>query len=239
MKVAIHQPHYLPWAGYLDKVDRADAFVLLDTVAFSKGDWQNRNRFKTAQGWQWVTVPVLHESGQLIEEVRIDPRQHSWARSHRQALRTNYGATPWYEWTAEGLEAIWQQEWELLAPLGRATLEWFMERMGLTPPLHWAHAMDPAPDHPDERLIYLCRQLGADTYLAGPEGPEYMEMDRWEAAGIEVEVQDFTHPEYDQPFGDFLPGMSAVDLLCNCGPRSLDLLREANGRGRPAKGESG
>ena len=236
MIVAIHQPQYMPWAGYMDKLDRADAFVLLDTVQFKKGEWQNRNRIKTAEGWQWISVPVLHRHGQAIAEVRIDPKQSAWSRKHREALKTNYATTPYFDLVSRPLFEIWERTWEFLNPLSRATVELFADLLGIDTPIHLASEMDPAPDHPDERLIALCRQLGADTYLAGAAGPDYMEMALWRAAGIEVVVQEFTHPEYRQPFGAFLPGMSAVDLLCNCGPEALPLLRSANGRSaRPAE----
>ena len=230
MIVAIHQPQYLPWVGYLDKVDQADVFVLLDTVQFKKGEWQNRNRFKTAEGWQWVTVPVLHRHGQAIREVRIDPNRGSWSRKHREALKTSYGATPHFTQIAGLLKALWERSWESLSPLSRATLEAMMSVMGVDTSLVQASDLEPAPDHPDERLIAICQQLGADTYLAGPVGPDYMDRSRWDKAAIRVVVQDFQHPEYEQPFGDFLPGMSAVDLLCNCGPEALPLVRRANGR---------
>jgi hypothetical protein len=230
MIVAIHQPQYLPWSGYMDKLDRVDAFVLLDTVQFTKSEWQNRNRFKTAEGWQWVSVPVLHEHGQAILEVKIDPNQSSWPRKHRNALETNYSATPHFGRVSEGLFRLWEQEWEALSPLNRATIELFAELIGIDTPVYLASEMRETPEDPDERLIALCRELGADGYLAGTAGPDYMDMKKWEAAGIEVLVQDFVHPEYDQPFGDFLPEMSAADLLCNCGPDALPLLRSANGR---------
>jgi hypothetical protein len=230
MILAVHQPQYLPWAGYLDKIDRADRFVLLDNVQFKKGEWQNRNRIKTAAGWQWLTVPVLHDYGQAIREVRIDPARETWGRKHREALRTNYAATPYYDWVRAVLDPVWDGAWELLAPLNRATVEALTGLLGITTPIYTASELRAAPEHPDERLIELCRQLGADTYLAGAGGSAYMELDRWAKAGIRVEVQRFVHPEYAQPFGDFLPAMSAVDLLCNCGPGALDLLRRANGR---------
>lgn len=230
MILSIHQSQYLPWAGYIDKVDRADTFVLLDTVQFKKGEWQNRNRFKTAQGPQWITVPVVHDFGQHLMDVTIDPRQHSWARKHHQALKTHYGSTPGFDDVEERLAAIWDQEWEKLAPLNRATLEASMELMGIDTPLLWASELDPAPEHPDERLISICRQLGANVYLAGAGGLDYMEMELWEEAGINVIVQEFVHPVYTQPFGDFLPAMSSVDLLCNCGRDALALLRRTNGR---------
>jgi len=230
MILTVHQPQYLPWAGYLDKIDRADRFVLLDTVQFKKGEWQNRNRIKTAAGWQWLTVPVLHDHGQAIRDVRIDPARDTWGRKHREALRTNYAATPYYDWVRAAFDPIWEGAWERLAPLNRATVEALTGLLGITTPIYPASELEETPEHPDERLIGLCRQLGADTYLAGAGGEAYMELDRWEKAGIRVEVQRFVHPEHAQPFGDFLPAMSAVDLLCNCGPGALALLRRANGR---------
>jgi hypothetical protein len=237
MILAIHQPHYLPWCGYLDKMDRADLFVLLDTVPFTKGDWQNRNRFKTAQGWQWVTVPVLHDSGQLIRDVRVDPNREEWARKHRNALTTDYGATPHYQDVHDLLDPVWQEDWERLSPLAGAVTEALARFAGISTPIRWASELDPTPDEPDGRLISICRQVGAHTYLAGPDGPSYMDMGRWMASGIGVEVQSFEHPVYDQPFGGFLPGMSCVDLLCNCGPGAVTLLRAANGRDRKKAAE--
>jgi hypothetical protein len=212
------------------KIDRVDGFVLLDTVQFKKGEWQNRNRIKTAAGWQWLTVPILHDHGQSIREVRIDPTRENWGRKHHQALRTNYASTPFFDWVKAALDPVWEREWELLSLLNRATVEVMTGLLGITTPLYEASQLGETPEHPDERLIELCRRLGADTYLAGAGGPAYMEGDRWERAGIRVEVQRFVHPEYGQPFGDFLPAMSAVDLLCNCGPGALALLRRTNGR---------
>lgn len=230
MIVAVHQPQYLPWTGYFDKMDSADVFVLLDTVQFKKGEWQNRNRFKTDRGPVWVTVPVRHHSGQLISEVAINEQNRNWSHKHRQALTTCYGATPFCEPVAAALETLWEREWSRLAPLNSAVIEALRELLGIDTPLVVASDLPPMPDQADERLIAICRELGADTYLAGAGGPAYMEMERWEGTGIDVRVHDFTHPMYDQPFGDFLPAMSAVDLLCNCGPEALEVLRAANGR---------
>ncbi len=230
MIVAVHQPQYLPWAGYFDKMDRADRFVLLDTVQFKKGEWQNRNRFKTDRGPAWVTVPVRHRFGQLIREVEVNPQEPNWPRKHTQALRTWYGGTPYVDPVAGCLAAVWERAWTHLAELNRATIEALRELLGIDTPLILASDLAPAPEQPDERLIAICSELGADTYLAGAGGPAYMDLEVWRGSGIDVIVHDFTHPVYDQPFGDFLPAMSAVDLLCNCGPDSLGVLRSANSR---------
>ena len=93
MIVTIHQPQYLPWVGYFDKIDRADVFVLLDNVQYKKNEWQNRNRIKTAQGWQWITVPVLHRHTEKITEVKIN-NTVDWPKKHLHALKYHYAKTP-------------------------------------------------------------------------------------------------------------------------------------------------
>jgi len=105
---AIHQPQYLPWLGYFDKIDRADVFVLLDTVQYKKNEWQNRNRIKTATGAQWLTVPVCYHYPELIKDVTINNRER-WAHKHQQALRTNYAKAPYWEY----LTSFWHQLWEV------------------------------------------------------------------------------------------------------------------------------
>jgi hypothetical protein len=90
MICAIHQPQYMPWLGYFDKIDKADIFIFLDDVQFKKNEWQNRNKIRTAQGWQWLTVPILHEFGQKIADVHIDNKR-KWRHTHLRSIQLNYG----------------------------------------------------------------------------------------------------------------------------------------------------
>jgi len=108
---AIHQPQYLPWLGYFDKIDRADVFVLLDTVQYKKNEWQNRNRIKTATGAQWLTVPVCYHYPELIKDVTINNRER-WAHKHQQALRTNYAKAPYWEYLTSFWHQLWEVTWE-------------------------------------------------------------------------------------------------------------------------------
>ena len=108
MRVTIHQPQFLPWLGYLDKINRADLFVALDSVQFKKNEWQNRNRIRTARGWQWLTVPVLHDFGQRIKEVRIS-QATDWRAKHLKALEMHYAHAAHREPAMAGLRAIYQQ----------------------------------------------------------------------------------------------------------------------------------
>jgi len=168
MRVAIHQPQYVPWLGYLDKLDRADVFVLLDTVQFKKHEWQNRNRIRTAQGWQYLTVPVLHEFPQRLEQVRIN-NQRDWRRKHRQALETHYGKAPYYEQYAPVVREFLARDWERLALLNEAVLAVLAGAFGITTPMVKASHYE-TRDEPTGRLVDLCKSVGADCYLAGAGG---------------------------------------------------------------------
>ncbi len=222
--VAIHQPHYLPWLGYLAKLDRADDFVYLDTVQFERSGWQNRNRIKGPQGAQWLTVPVRHRFGQRIADVEI-PEADGWRRKHRQALATHYGGAPHFTAAWPALETLYAARWERLADLAVASVECLARLLGIRCPTARASALGELPEEPTARLVAICRHLGADTYLAGAGGPGYMDMDAFARAGIRVLVQDYRHPEYPQRYGPFVPHLAAVDLLCNAGPESLPVLR--------------
>ena len=223
MIVAVHQPQYLPWLGYFDKIRQADFFCYLDNVQFKKNEWQNRNRIKTAVGWQWLTVPVKYSFGQKIDEVRIK-NTTNWARKHLQALRSNYNRAPFYQSFIEMFEQIYDMEWKSINDLNIHLVEMFRQNIGLGhKPVARSSGMS-LRDEPNDRLVDICKVLGADTYLAGAGGENYMDLDRFERQGIRVIFQQFDHPVYPQVFGEFQSHMSIVDLLFNCGPDSLGVI---------------
>ncbi len=224
MIVAVHQPQYLPWLGYFDKIDRADVFVLLDTVQYKKNEWQNRNRIKAADGWQWLTVPVTYKFPQRINEVRINNRER-WQHQQRQTILSNYRKAPYWEGLASFLEEILTPTWECLAPLNIFVVKRLAEILGIATPLYVASELPAFPEDPDERLIAITKHFGAETYLAGSGGQDYMDLDRYAQNGIEVRFQEYHHPVYEQRFGAFEPFVSVLDLLFNHGRESLRILR--------------
>ena len=232
LTVTIHQPHYLPWVGYVDKVDRADCFVILDTVQFSKNGWQNRNRIKTAAGPQWLTVPVHRRAGRPLAEVTVDGHA-GWGRKHRHALEVNYEGAPFFARHRGFFEALYGRAWDRLLDLNLEAFAYLAAALGLRTPSILASSLG-VPGTATERLVAICRALGADTYLAGAGGHGYLDRRLFEEAGIAVCVQDFACPRYPQRFGEFVADLSAVDLLFNCGDESLARLRAA--RARPVTG---
>ncbi len=227
MIVAVHQPQYLPWLGYFDKMRRADVFCYLNDVQYKKNEWQNRNRIKTAQNWQWITVPVRYRFPEKINEVQINNTTH-WSKKHFQALITNYSRAPYFKAYISIFEDIFSKEWELISELNvylierlRSVLDIQEKRTVISSDLNLRN-------DPTDRLIDICKALGADTYLAGQGGADYMDLERFKKNGLKLIIQEFNHPIYPQLFKDFQPHLSVVDLLFNCGLESMNIIREAN-----------
>jgi len=219
--VAVHQPQYLPWLGYFDKIRRADVFCYLDNVQYKKNDWQNRNRIKTARGWQWLTVPVQYRFPQNINEVTIN-NTVNWKNKHLQTLVTNYNRAPFFKEFAKFFEQVYAEDWVYLSELNIALIEHLKTAFGLDQVPAVKSSEFSLREDPTDRLIDICKILKADTYLSGQDGVKYMDLDRFRQSGIQVIVQEFTHPVYPQLFKDFQSHMSAVDLLFNCGPGSIE-----------------
>lgn len=227
MIVAVHQPQYLPWLGYFDKIRRADIFCYLDCVQYKKNDWQNRNRIKTSQGWQWLTVPVRFQFPEKICEVKIN-QTVKWHKKHLQALVTNYRRAPFFDRYIAVFEQIYATDWEYLAGLNIHAIERLKTALGMDQkPAIQSSQLELRAD-PTDRLIDICKAVKADTYLSGQDGIKYMDLERFRQNGIEVIIQDFKHPVYPQNFDGFESNMSAVDILFNCGPESINKICELN-----------
>jgi len=224
MIVAAHQPQYLPWLGYFDKISRADIFVLLDNVQFKKNEWQNRNRIKTAQGWQWLTVPVRYKFPQLINEVEINNKD-KWQHRQRQAIISNYKKAPCWSLLEEFFEEIFSSKWQYISQLNIHVVKKLAGLLGITTPIHVASELGEFPEGPDDRLIALTKHFDADTYLAGGGGKDYMDMEKYTQNSIKVIFQEYEHPVYKQLFGEFEPFMSVIDLIYNHGEKSLETVR--------------
>ncbi|MDX1779631.1 MAG: WbqC family protein, partial [Thermodesulfobacteriota bacterium] len=164
MIVAVHQPQFLPWLGYIHKMMQADVFCYLDNVQYKKNEWQNRNRIKTAQHWQWITVPVCYRFPQKINEVEINNRQ-KWYKKHLQALVTNYRRAPYFDEYFSALEECFTREWKWLSELNIFLIEHIRGLLKLQHKPTVVASSLTLRDDPTDRLIDICKAVGADTYL--------------------------------------------------------------------------
>jgi hypothetical protein len=223
MMATIHQPDYIPWIGFFDRIDKSDMFIVLDNVQFITRGYHNRNRIKTPDGWMWLTVPVIHNFGQKISQVKID-NSKDWASSHLESLKRNYGKCEFFAQYIDFFSDTYEKRWELLVELNMHVIIGVMEVLGLKKKVLLSSSLS-TEGKKNELLISACRKVGANSYLSGTGAKDYMEDGEFEKSGIRVVYQNFSHPEYTQRFGKFEPNMSIVDLLFNCGDKSMDVIR--------------
>lgn len=228
MIVAIHQPNFLPWLGFFHKMASCDIFVFLDNVQFTKRSIQNRNKIKTAKGPMWLTVPVATKGRyfQRTQDVEINNEQN-WRETQWKAIVQNYRRARYFDDYAEPLEKIYSENWSSLVELNAATIRMLQDALEIKPKCVFASQLEVA-GHRTELLINLCQALGGDTYLSGPSGRKYMDEASFSERGIGLLYRDFNHPEYDQLYPPFVPDLSALDMVLNCGPKSREILLEGD-----------
>ena len=224
--VAVMQPTYLPWIGYLDLMDQCDVFVLLDCVQFEQRSWQQRNRVKIASGEAWLRVPVLTKGrrDQRVCEVELD-RSSNFREKHLATIRHGYARAAHYANYAPQLAAVLARKHDRLVDLNADLIELMRGALGITTPLIRSSTIA-ADGHRVTRLISICSELGAKCYLSPLGSKPYIEEnDAFRDHGIELRYHQYEHPVYPQLHGRFLSHLSAVDLLLNAGHESLAILQ--------------
>lgn len=227
--VVIVQSNYIPWRGYFAMIARADELILLDSVQYTKNDWRNRNIIKTPSGLQWLTIPIERCFPQTIDEAHI--AESGWSERHIRAIEHNYRRAKAFDettsWlfpslrTAAGFPLLTQVNAYLIGQIAR--------QLGVNQPIRRCTDIVSrdalANMDPTERVIQLCASAGATHYLTGPAARDYLLLDKFEQAGIEVQWMDYDGlPQYRQCWDGFEPRVSIIDLLLNCGSSAPEFL---------------
>jgi hypothetical protein len=226
--VAIVQSNYIPWKGYFDLIARVDEFVLYDDVQYTRRDWRNRNRIKTAQGPMWLTIPV-RVGGRYLQRIRdVEVEDADWAETHWRSIVHHYAAAQAasdYRGALEELYRTAPRRW--LSEINEHFLAGICGLLEIKTRLRRSSELDLSGDR-SERLLNMCRQLGASTYLSGPAASGYLDASRFQAEGIEVAWADYSgYPEYRQLHPPFDHHVSIIDLLMNEGRNARTFLKHA------------
>ncbi len=226
MKIAIMQPTYLPWIGYFDLMAQSEVFVFMDDVQFVKKSWQNRNRIKSQSGELMLTVPVVTAGRryQSISETEIDARQ-PWAAKHYRTIELSYAKAPYAGQYLPELKSIYERPWKMLVELNTALIDFLRQSLGIVTDLRLASAIASREER-NAHIVDLCRACGGDVLYDAGGAADVIDAAALEKEGIRVIFQSYVHPQYRQLHGPFLSHLSALDLLLNEGPRSLEILRQ-------------
>ena len=228
MIVAIHQPHFIPWLGYLHRMAQVDLFILLDHVQFERRNYQNRSLIRMEGEARWLTVPVeQHSQKERILDKRVDNRDGArpWGRILFNTLRHAYREAPFFRAYADALQAILEARWEHLVELDAAMLAFLMDAFSLKTKVMRSSALG-VPGAKGELILNLCRAAKADALLAGFGGSrDYLDHAQFARHRIQVYPHRFNHPTYRQCGPQpFVPGLASLDLLFNSGPQSRAIL---------------
>ncbi|MEK4230553.1 WbqC family protein [Solibacillus sp. FSL H8-0538] len=224
MKIAIHQPNYLPWIGYFDKLEQVDQFVLLDKAVHSKSGFIHRNKIKTPNGPLVLTVPLKNKE-QPINELQI-ANNVNWPVSHWKAIEANYKKCPYWATYKDGFEQLYRSKWENVATLNITLIKHINALLNITTKILLESDFELDFGNGNTRNVNIVSHLGGDVYLSGVGARVYNDIREFHDNQIELVYQDFKHPEYPQRFGDFQPNLSIIDMLFNCGPETMEMIRK-------------
>lgn len=236
MRCAIGQPTFLPWLGWFDLVDQSDVMIILDDVQFSKQSWQQRNRVRTANGLEFLSVPVK-TAGRLMQRI-IDCRlaDDRFVKKTIGTLQANYAKAPFFAETFAELAKILKfgASTGSLLELNCELILWMADKLGVTTSQIRASALA-AQGRRGEHVASLCECVGADTYISPPGAEAYLNEDRgaFDRRGIRLGIHVYEHPEYRQCFVPFMPYASALDLIFNTGPAAGEIMRSGRRTARP------
>lgn len=218
----ITQSNYIPWKGYFDLIRQADVLILYDDTQYTRRDWRNRNQIKTPQGLHWLTIPVKVKGRyeQRVDETEIS--EPGWAETHWKSLTTHYRRAAHYSCYAARLQAVYEAaaHLPLLSQVNHLFITRICEWLAIQTPIRWASELGRVPGR-NENLIHLCQSVAASDYISGPAAQDYIQPELFSAGGIRLHYMDYRgYPEYPQLFGEFVHGVSILDLLLNTGPEA-------------------
>jgi len=237
-RVAISQSNYIPWIGYFDLIQKANVFVFLDDVQYTKSDWRNRNRIKTDVGPLWLTIPCGVGINRLICEVQIESKH--WQQKHWKTIQQYYHRAPFYEMGASFfknvyLDRVWTNLSELNQYLIQAISKQFLDiHTGFLDSRHFQCTYKK-----QERILEILEKIGGvSEYLSGPKASDYLDESEFIKRNMVLTFMDYSgYPPYKQLYGDFIRRMSILDLIFNLGPAASDYMKRLKQPSSPDIGQ--
>jgi len=211
-KVAIHQSQYIPWPPYFRKIAQADVFVILDKVQFQKNGVQNRNRIRNKERDFWLTIPVTGQLNDLISDKKLSDSR--WNKKHWNALQLAYAKAPFWHQFNQGIENLFHQEYAVLGEVNDCFLRYLLDVLQISTKVFRLSelALDGTKS---DLLLSICKHFGATVYVSGLGGKAYLKEDTFRQSGIAIEYLESVSPVYSQFYGDFIQGLSILDMMFN------------------------
>ena len=225
-KVAILQSNYIPWKGYFDLINMVDEFIFYDEVQYTKNDWRNRNKIKTPQGLQWLTIPVEIKGKffQKIKDTKITDKK--WNIKHWRTISQNYSKAKYFKDYKDIFEELYLTcDEEYLSQINYKFITTINEILEIKTKLRWSSEFE-LVDGQTEKLLGICKDCNADIYLSGPAAKDYFDEELAKQENIKVEWMDYSgYKEYEQLNSPFEHGVSILDLIFNQGANAKEFMK--------------
>ena len=220
----ILQPHYIPYSGFFKLLDKADIFVIFDNVQFQPRSWQNRNKIKTPEGFKWLSIPVIKNTGQLIQDTKIN-NSIDWQKKHWATIIHSYSKSKFFKNYKDFFQDVYSKKWEHISDLNIHIIKYLAEELGFNKNFIKASELD-VTGKKSELLVNICKKINADHYHSNIGSKDYMdkEIHYFNDAGIKISYMEYQHPIYSQLFGGFTEYLSTIDLLFNHGKESKNII---------------
>ncbi len=226
MKVGIIQSNFLPWRGYFDFIREVDLFIIHDDLQYTKGDWRNRNKIKTARGLEWITVPINYKStSQMIEETTVD-YSTLWAQKMLNRIKESYRLAPHFNTYFAQLSELLLEPAATISDLNMRLIQWTCKNLDITTPIKLSREFNPQGTK-TERLLGILKQVDASIYLSGPAAQSYLIPEALENAGIKLEYKKYDYSEYEQLYPPYERHVSIIDLFFMTGERAQMYLQNS------------
>lgn len=217
-KIAILQSNYIPWKGYFDSINAVDTFVIYDDVQYTKRDWRNRNRIKTANGLVWLTIPV-EVSGkyhQKIKDTKI--ARKNWNLSHLESIKQNYKGALYFKEHWSWLEEIYSKcDFEYLSEINLHFITEINKLLDIKTEIRFSSEFHLAEDR-NLRLIEICKSLNGTDYFSGPSAFSYINAELFSMNKVGLHYFNYQkYSEYSQIHESFTHEVSILDTLLNIG----------------------
>ena len=225
-KVAIVQSNYIPWKGYFDMINLVDEFILFDDTQYTRRDWRNRNRIKTANGVKWLTIPV-EVKGKYFQKIKnVIINDSGWNCKHWDTISHSYARTRYFRKYKDVLEELYRGCTEnYLSRINHRFLVAICKLLGIETKVTWSMNYR-LSEGITERLVDICKQCGADEYLSGPSAKGYIDEKIFEKEGVRLRYMDYSdYREYNQLFSPFEHSVSIIDLIFNEGPNAKKFMK--------------
>ncbi|WP_394293355.1 WbqC family protein [Aeromonas rivipollensis] len=215
MIISIHQPAYLPWLGYIERIKKSDLFIFLDTVQFEKNSFTNRNLIKGANGPYWLTIPVKkkgHLNKSLLDTEIV--RDVDWRKSHLMSIKSSYSKSVEFHDKYAKISKLYNNDEILLADLCFNHLLFWLDELQIKTKIVRSSSLS-ISSRKSDLILDICQEVGATTYLSGPMGKNYLEENDFISNGIKLDYHYFEPTPYPQLFGSFIPFMGIIDYWFN------------------------